>query len=263
MDSKQKQRVVGIIFLVILAVVAIPAFLKHSKENVGSPNVEESEQITQEKSEVLPNEPLPLPDANQPPVIDQESLSNAALNLAPSAIPAPTADANLTQQQSLESMPAEAQPTQPSANTSNQVTLPVAPSPAIRIPESTSPTSPAPPIITTLPAVAPIAAPPETVKLEPVKKPIVLKKAKKEEHHLGKSDWTIRLAILSVRANAHKLVNDLKKQGYHASIEEINTYKGMMYKVTLQKKSSRADADKLAMKLNDSFHIHVMVSRTR
>ena len=243
MDSKQKQRIVGIIFLIILAVVAIPAFLKHSKENAVLPASEETQQMAQEQSQVLPNEAAPLEANQQPLATDQQPPNNAAPNSNPAPTPpAPSADGNMTQEQSLEPMPGEATPTSP----------------------LTSPASPAqPPVIPAPSAAAPISAPPEPVKPEPVKKPVAIKKASKIEHQVEKTDWTIRLAIFSVRANADKLLSDLKKHGFRGSIEEINTYKGMTYKVTLKIKSSRTDADKLAAKLNNLFHIKVMVSRTR
>lgn len=243
MDSKQKQRIVGIIFLIILAVVAIPAFLKHSKENAVLPASEETQQMAQEQSQVLPNEPAPLEANQQPLATEQQPPSNAAPNPNPvSTPPVSSADGNMTQEQSLEPIPvpSEATPTSPLS------------SPA-------SPTQS--PVITEPSAPAPISAPP--VKPEPVKKPVAIKKASKIEHQVEKTDWTIRLAIFSVRANADKLLSDLKKHGFHGSIEEINTYKGMTYKVTLKTKSSRADADKLAAKLNNLFHIKVMVNKTR
>jgi cell division septation protein DedD len=247
-DSKQKQRIVGIIFLVILAVVAIPTFLKHSKENTASPTSEEAQQMAQEQSQALPNESVPMPpppEANQQPLATDQPpppSNNVAPNPTPApAMPAPPTDGSTMQEESAEPMPAgmvNPTPAQP------VITAPPAP--------ATAPT-----------AAAPISVASEPVSADPVKKPAVLKQTSKIEHQVEKTDWTIRLAIFSVRANADKLLSDLKKHGYHGSVEEINTYKGMTYKVTLKTKSSRADANKLATKLNNLFHINVMVSRTR
>lgn len=249
MDSKQKQRIVGIIFLVILAVVAIPAFLKHSNENAAPPTSEETQPTVQEQNQVLPNEPMPMPpEANQQPLaIDQQPPSNLAPNPAPAPVtPVPPSDTSVMQEESAEPMPGEVQAIAPQPSANPTPTQPIiAPPPA--------------------PVVAPVSAAPEPASLEPIKKTVVVKKINKIERQrqVEKTDWTIRLAIFSVRANADKLMSDLKKRGYHGSIEEINTYKGMTYKVILRTKSSRADADKLARKLNNLFHINVMVSRTR
>lgn len=253
MDSKQKQRIVGIIFLVILAVVAIPAFLKHSRGNAISSDSAE-QQMAQEQNQVFPNEAVP-PEANQQPLAtDQQPPSNAVSNPNPvPTMPAPPSDGSMMQEESAEPMPSEAQaiPSQPSFNPPNQAALPATP-----------PTPPTQQVITAPLVSAPTSASPESVSSESIKKPTVLKKTSKIEHHVEKTDWTIRLAIFSVRANADKLLSDLKKHGYHGSVEEINTYKGMTYKVTLKTKSSRPDANKLATKLNNLFHIHVIVGKT-
>ena len=248
MDNKQKQRVIGIIFLVILAVVAIPAFLKrpgntNEISNVqGMPSAmpveplkEESQGIDQNQgqnaTEALEPSPMPpLEPTNQEPASQEPPVNNQGAvagmpeqNQEPVSMPEPVPGPEL-------------QPVQPQQDLAN--------------PASTSPI-PAP-----IPAPAPAAVvmPKNTA---PQSKP------HKSEVSAVKSDWVIRLAVLSTRSAADKLILDMKKQGYTGHSEEINTYKGRVYNITMKTHASKKEVDKLAQKLNTLFHIKVMVSKRR
>ena len=272
-DTKQKQRIIGIIFLVILAVVAIPAFLKHSNNSMqpaptmdavsptsdeasnqqGSPSAMPAEPMGQEQNQMppQPSQALPSEPMNQQPQVgDQqptESMNQQPLNQQPTE---PMSQPSVSQQQPLLDSGEETQeplPGEMQAIPSQEP--PAAGTPAAGQSPVTSAKTPSTKEATTATAAA------------SAKKSLGVK-VHKQEAHVEKSDWTIRLAIFSVRANAEKLMQDLKKHGYKGHIEEINTYKGMTYKLTLKTKSSRADANKLAEKLNKLFHISVIVNRS-
>lgn len=282
MDNKQKQRVVGIVFLVVLAVVAVPAFLKRSwTTEHAAPSAEETLN-TQGSPSALPVEPLAEPSQqpsaelpSAPPMAQQPSDNRSPVTGQPA--PAPSDPVVTTPPAGSPAPASSVQPPVPGAQGQSQGPVPVL---GDELPAAPAQRQEAPPVDSSLGPVVQQPTPnqlspsPENVistPAEPVKQPPVMKKAVTTTSHENaiksntgpRLDWVIRLAILSVRANAEKLIHNMKKHGYVGQMEAINTYKGMTYRVTLKKHGTRTEAEQLGQKLNKLFHVNVIINKSR
>lgn len=276
MDNKQKQRVIGIIFLVVLAVVAIPAFLKRSANTNEMANV-------QGTASDMPVEPLkeenPAIDQNQNPNLNPNSVQNPSPNGVETLQPSPMPPLESSNQQAISQeppvntqgpvvdMPPQNQEPASTATPSPDLNSNVSEAPDVASPVNSAnmvnTVAPSAPVITNTPASVPTTTATPVTMPKHVTHSNKAEKTESTEAHAVKVDWVIRLAVLSSHSGADKLIGDMKKQGYTGHIEEINTYKGMVYNITMKTHASKKEVDKLAQKLNTVFHIKVMVSKQR
>ncbi|MBO9549897.1 SPOR domain-containing protein [Pseudomonas sp.] len=179
LDKGMKQRMVGALVLVALAVIFLPMLFTRQDEmrqvRVDAPQAPAMPTLPEVKVEqVAVPEPQPLPEEpEQPPVVVNEST-------APVRTPS--------------------QPITPSPQTQPQPQVQAQPKPQTPVPTPAPAAKPAAPVATAPVATAPAPAP-----------------SKIDVNGLPVS-WSIQLASLSSRAGAENLQKTLRSQGYNAYI---------------------------------------------
>lgn len=254
MDNQVKQRVIGAVVLVALAVIFVPMLLEKPDSDlgpVGSNLPEQPDQAVQDRIEPLT---LPEPPAEEEPaqvVLDQVP-AGATATPAPDAttaqppqavIPVPTEEAV-----------APVEPALPAPVT----TAPLAPAPAAEAPSAATPATAAPvPPPVDAPAPAPAAAPtaPATTPAAPVIS------AQPDTAAKPLSGWVVQLASLASKDNALALRERLRGLGYTAFVEEITTAQGVLYRVRVGPELERGNAETLRNRLEQQVQIKGIVSR--
>lgn len=257
MDNQVKQRVIGAVVLVALAVIFVPMLLEKPDSDlgpVGSNLPEQPDMAVQDRIEPLT---LPEPPAEEEPaqvVLDQAPDSTlaepvpgaagmlpaegvAATTTAPAAVPAPAAEAPVAVEQTL---PAP-------VTTAPLTAAPVAaPAVAPSQPPATTPAQVAPPVAAPAPVTTP-ATPAPSAQAETAAKPL--------------SGWVVQLASLASKDNALALREKLRGHGYTAFVEEIKTAQGVLYRVRVGPELERASADNLRDRLEQQVQIKGIVTR--
>ena len=228
MDNLVKQRVIGAVVLVALAVIFVPMLLEQPEDElgpVGSNLPDKPEQIVRDRVEPLI---LPEPPQESEPaqvVLDAPSADTGApVEIQPQAEPpvppaeAPAAAPTSAQESAPAQEPAPAVPTTPAE--------PVAPAAA----------APAP-------ASAPTAAPPQATPAQPL------------------SGWVVQLASLASKDNALALQERLRGLGYTAFVEEAKTAQGVLFRVRVGPELERPNAEKLRDRLEQQVQLKGIVTR--
>lgn len=247
MDRRVKERLVGASILVVLIVLIVP--------------------------ELLSGPPAPAPAAVGPrlPVSrTQEPIRNVTVDLATSKAPEPEAAADETaasSAQSPESRNADAAGAAADADASTGTGTSAHAAPAADAPPAVSPRAEVPPAIsrradapladTPGPAVTPRAAPSvplETAAPAPMfgsvtkpamaAKPAITAKA-------GRA-WAVQLGSFASRANAEKLVHQLKAQGFSVYIVPGGSGASLRYRVRIGPMADRASATQSLAKLKSA-----------
>lgn len=252
MDNQVKQRVIGAVVLVALAVIFVPMLLEKPDSDlgpVGSNLPEQPDQVVQDRIEPLT---LPEPPAEEEPaqlVLDQGPAGeanapvDAAAQPAQGAAPAPAPAAEAT---------TPVVPVLPAPVT----TAPIAPAPA-----TTAPAAPAqPPVAETTPAApvqqaAPTPAAPATTPAAPAPS------AQTDTAAKPLSGWVVQLASLASKDNALALRERLRGLGYTAFVEETTTAQGVLYRVRVGPELERANAETLRNRLEQQVQIKGIVAR--
>lgn len=225
MDNLVKQRVIGAVVLVALAVIFVPMLLEQPEDElgpVGSNLPDKPEQIVRDRVE-----PLILPE---PP---QES------EPAQVVLDAPPADAGAPQ----DAPPQAESPAAPPAEVPAPASEPsIAQEPAPAVP--TTPAEPVvPPAAAPAPAPAPAAAPPQATPAQPL------------------SGWVVQLASLASKDNALALQERLRGLGYTAFVEEAKTAQGVLFRVRVGPELERPNAEKLRDRLEQQVQLKGIVTR--
>lgn len=260
MDNQVKQRVIGAVVLVALAVIFVPMLLEKPDSDlgpVGSNLPEQPDQAVHDRIEPLT---LPEPPAEDEPaqvVIDQapegvpgtpmmeagpDTGAPAGGSTTP-AVPAPTEEAAAPAEQSLPA-PVTIQPPASPAAPATPATPPVA-QPPVDQPPAAAP-APAAPSTATPPPVTP-ARPVPSAQPETAPKPL--------------SGWVVQLASLASKDNAMVLRERLRGHGYTAFVEEIKTPQGVLYRVRVGPELERANAETLRNRLEQQVQIKGIVTR--
>lgn len=236
MDNTVKQRVIGAVVLVALAVIFVPMLLEKSGDDlgpVGGNLPDQPEQIVNDRIEPLT---LPEPPPETEPaqvVLDQPAAADATV--AGTTEPATPS-------------PADAAPTAPTpgvaeeAVTAPQPAVPVPTAPAAAPVVTPTPAAPAPAATATAPSSAPAAKPAPA----PAK---VL------------SGWVVQLASLASKSNAMALQEKLRGLGYTAFVEEIKMPQGVLYRVRVGPELERSNAENVRNRLEQQVQIKGIVTR--
>ena len=253
MDNQVKQRVIGAVVLVALAVIFVPMLLEKPDSDldpVGSNLPEQPDMAVQDRIEPLT---LPEPPAEEEPaqvVLDQAPDSTLAEpvpgaagmppaeGVAPATtVPAPAAEA-----------PAAVEQTLPAPVTTAPLTAAPVAAPAVAPsqPPATTPAQVAPPVAAPAPVTTP-ATPAPSAQAETAAKPL--------------SGWVVQLASLASKDNALALREKLRGHGYTAFVEEIKTAQGVLYRVRVGPELERASADNLRDRLEQQVQIKGIVTR--
>ncbi|WP_323160798.1 SPOR domain-containing protein [Pseudomonas fluorescens] len=205
LDKAYKQRMVGALVLVALAVIFLPMLFSRQDEQrqviVEAPAAPQAPAVAQIQMEtvavpepqVLPQEPVPSDD-------------EVAQQTAPAAPIAPIAPA------------APAAPTPAPAPVAKPVAVAPAPAPALVVKPAAAPTQP----------IAALSAKPDTTQ------------SRVDANGLSVS-WSVQLASLSSRASAESLQKTLRSQGYNAYIRSADGKNRVFVGPLIE----RAEADRL------------------
>ena len=175
----------------------------------------------------VPRAPVPSQPANTP-----EAVRNVTVDLATSKSPAP--DLGLA-------------PEAPSIAASS-----AAPAPDMAAPASPQPPASAP-MVSTLPAAAP-AVPIESPPPAPTSAGVASKPPS------AGHAWAVQLGSFASRANAEKLVRQLKAQGYSVYLVSSGSKRALRYRVRIGPLSDRAAAVQAIAKLKVSGHAASVVA---
>lgn len=260
MDNQVKQRVIGAVVLVALAVIFVPMLLEKPDSDlgpVGSNLPEQPDQSVQDRIEPLT---LPEPPADEEPaqvVIDQAPPAAQGDITPPADAVAPNASAPIQPAPGQTPPPTPTPAPAPTPTPGAEAPADTAP-PAATVPPAanTSPTptpvpAPTPPAAAPQPAQPPVAA---TTKPKPsVQEPVAPKPL---------SGWVVQLASLASKNNALALRERLRGLGYTAFVEELKTSQGgLLYRVRVGPELERANADNLRSRLEQQVQLKGIVTR--
>ena len=266
MDNQVKQRVIGAVVLVALAVIFVPMLLEKPDSDlgpVGSNLPEQPDQTVQDRIEPLT---LPEPPAEEEPaqmVLDQAP-AGAPATPAPDAAtaqpqgavpaPAPTAEAPAPVEPALPA-PVTTAPIAPAPSTATPPAVSAPAAPAAAQPPAAAP-APAAPVQQAAPAAAaPAPAAPATTPAKPVPS------AQTDNAAKPLSGWVVQLASLASKDNALALRERLRGLGYTAFVEEITTAQGVLYRVRVGPELERGNAETLRNRLEQQVQIKGIVAR--
>lgn len=208
LDNKFKQRVVGALVLIALAIIFLPMLFSRPDENRQvrvDPPAAPSMPVTQP----LQVDPVPVPQPQALPN-DQTTVNNAAPNTpVPASGPGNSPVAQVT----------------PSAPVTSAPSTPIAPAPPTAMKPAAAPKPVA--VNTAKPATPPVAAAPAPTK-------------RIDANGLPES-WSVQLASLSTRANADSLQKTLRTQGYNAYVRSADGKNRVYVGPVVQ----RSEADRL------------------
>jgi len=233
-DNLVKQRVIGAVVLVALAVIFVPMLLEKPEDALGP--VGSNLPTWPDQSVADRIEPLTLPE---PPV--EADPAQVVLDQPP-ADAAANGDAAMAE--------AVQQSAQNAADTAVSEPDPVATTPA------TAPSTDAPVVA---PEPAPAAEPATAVAPSPAPAAAVEPAPAAASKPL--SGWVVQLAALSKQDNALALRERLRTLGYTAFVEEIKTANGVQYRVRVGPELERANADNLRNRLEEQVKIKGLVMK--
>lgn len=229
MDNMVKQRVIGAVVLVALAVIFVPMLFEQPEDDlgpVGSNLPAQPEPVVRDRIEPL-TLPEPPVDPEQAPVVLEQAPVDAAA----------TADAAAQDAAALaaDAVDEAADPVTDQATQTPAVTTPstAAEQPAAA-PEAAPVTAPAAP--------APATAAQSAAPVKPL------------------SGWVVQLASLSNKDNALALRARLQELGYTAFVEEAKTSKGVLFRVRVGPELERSSAETMRDRLQEQVKLKGMVT---
>ncbi|MEP7183018.1 MAG: SPOR domain-containing protein [Betaproteobacteria bacterium] len=247
---KGRRRLVGAIVLALAAAVVVPLLLEQDPRPLGDdvsvqiPPVDEGRFISRLTGKSAPAKALPKPEArseSKAPAAEPEpkrDASQAAPTVASATAPAPESATPTAPSFA----PVVPPPKKPIAEAEQRVLAPtMKPMPvpdvkpqAVAKPEVVA-AKPAPAVATPAPLAA---APVETkAKAEPATAPAAA------------NGFVVQLAAFADDKGANALANKLKKAGYAAYVEPVQTSRGTLWRVRVGGYAARVDADAARAKL--------------
>ena len=234
MDNMVKQRVIGAVVLVALAVIFIPMLFEQPEDDlgpVGSNLPTQPDPVVRDRIEPLT---LPEPPADPDPapvVLEQAPVEDAA-----------SADAAVQDAASLAASAVE-QAAPPASETASE-TVSEAASAVESVVESAA--APQAPVAAAESAAAPAPVPTQAAPAVAAAKPL--------------SGWVVQLASLSKKDNALALRARLQQLGYTAFVEEARTSQGLLFRVRVGPELERASAEKMRDRLQEQVKLKGMVT---
>ncbi len=267
MDQELKQRLIGAAVITALAAIFVPMLfddpIDESGKNISELKIPElpmppgasAPAGTQDKTgevEIMPlpekvediaveaPEPRPAPPATATPPAEEEGDDEAALE-------APRTRAQITEKETAVTKPQPKwiEPDEDVAAEAEAEAAIVKPAASIEKPKSVKPLVKPEPVKAetekTEPAKLPAAKSAKTPEPEPAAKPAA------EENATVR--WYLNAGSFSQKANAETLQDNLKKQGFAASVKEVASAKGPVYKVRVGPMTDKAKAQAMKSKL--------------
>jgi cell division septation protein DedD len=215
LDVQAKDRLTGAVILVVLLVLVVPELLSGPDPKVAATTVQRSDEPP------LRSYTMDLGDTRRAPASDP-----ATAAASPAAVQAPASAA-----------PAASAPAA------------VAPAPPAKVPV---PVVTAPPVAAPAPVTVPRPAAAAPVQ-EPAKAPRTAVAHAAPPASSG-GGWTVQLGSFASRANAERLVADLKTKGFAAFSTESGSGGRTLYRVRVGPAGDRASAEALGAKLRAAGH---------
>ncbi len=183
--------------------------------------------------------PAPAPDAPRP-ASSSEPVRNVTVDLATRQSPAPEPPA----------APPDTPAASPPVSDGAAPAAPTSPGPASAAPTSTAPSSPAPP-----PAAPPAQPKPESP--APLEKPAQAPILQRPTAAAG--SWAVQLGSFANRANADKLVHQLKGQGFAVYVLSGGSGASARYRVRIGPMGDRGAAAETIAKLKSRGYVASLV----
>ena len=269
MDQELKQRLIGAVVITALAAIFVPMLFDDDVDQTGKtineltiPEVPAKAQDVEimplpEKAEdvatVIPVEKPTTGNPSKPAAILEEGVAEAiaaqpqpARQTAPATVVPPKTQEKPQEKTTAKNKPAqtfEGDADMPQGNMIAEEELPLKP--------AAKPAKPAP----VTPPVVPVTNPPVTVPAKPTPKPVAATQSapvpapKAAAAPEGATRWYLNAGSFTQRANASALQENLKQQGFAASIKEAQGEKGAIYKVRIGPIQDKAKAQEVKNRL--------------
>jgi DedD protein len=220
-----KERLTGAIILVVLIVLLVPELLSGPSRSVPAP------QAAATSSEEPPLRSYTINLADDSHSADSSTgTQNASPQASGPEQPTPIAESSTPAQQGDSDVPPEGSPT-----AATQAHTPAPPSP-------TSPQEQPRPMAQHGSTAAP-SRPMSTERAEPT-----------DRSSSSTGGWMVQVGVFSIRANAERLAQELKSQGFHALVSEIGGGGRPLWRVRTGPVAERAAAEQLNARLRAAGH---------
>ena len=235
-----KERLTGAIILVVLIVLLVPELLSGPSRSVPAP------QAAATSSEEPPLRSYTINIADDSHSADSSvGTSNASPQASGPEQPTPIAESSTPPQQGDSDAPTEASPNSPQGSPPAATQMPTpAPSPAADRPTA-HPNAERP--------AATTQRPPVTDRAE--------SGAKASTAGGSSTGWMVQVGVFSIQANAERLAQELKSQGFHALVSEIGGGGRPLWRVRTGPVAERAAAEQLNARLRAAGHAGSVVPK--
>jgi DedD protein len=240
-----KERLTGAIILVVLIVLLVPELLSGPSRSVPAP------QAAATSSEEPPLRSYTINIADDSHSADSSvGTSNASPQASGPEQPTPITESSTPAQQGDSDTPTEGSPNSPQgsppAATQTQAPAPSPTSPQ----EQPRPMAPhgSPPPVQQRPTTAP-------------GRPMSTDRAEAIDRSSSPSGWMVQLGVFSVQANAERLAQELKSQGFHALVSENSGGGRPLWRVRTGPVAERAAAEQLNARLRAAGHAGSVVPK--
>jgi DedD protein len=246
-----KERLTGAIILVVLIVLLVPELLSGPSRSVPAP------QAAATSSEEPPLRSYTINLADDSHSADSSGgTSNASPQASGPEQPTPIAESSTPAQQGDSDAPTEGSPNSPQGSppAATQTQAP-APSPTSSQ-EQSRPMAPhgSPPPAQQRPSAPerPTAAP---------ARPMSTDRAEATDRSSSTGGWMVQLGVFSIQANAERLAQELKSQGFHALVSENSGGGRPLWRVRTGPVAERAAAEQLNARLRAAGHAGSVVPK--
>jgi DedD protein len=240
-----KERLTGAIILVVLIVLLVPELLSGPSRSVPAP------QAAATSSEEPPLRSYTINLADDSHSADSSvGTSNASPQASGPEQPTPITESSTPAQQGDSDAPTEGSPNSPQGSpTAATQTQAPAPSP-------TSPQEPPRPM-----APHGSAPPPAQQRLSTAARPMSTDRAEATDRSSSAGGWMVQLGVFSIQANAERLAQELRSQGFHALVSENSGGGRPLWRVRTGPVAERAAAEQLNARLRAVGHAGAVVPK--
>ena len=258
-----KERLTGAIILVVLIVLLVPELLSGPSRSVPAP------QAAATSSEEPPLRSYTINLADDSHSADSSvGTSNASPQASGPEQPTPIAESSTPAQQGDSDAPTEGSPNSPQgsppAATQTQAPPP-SPTSSQEQPRPMAPHGSPPPAQQRLSAAekgpaGPRSAAPERPTAAPAR-PMSTDRAEATDRSSSTGGWMVQLGVFSIQANAERLAQELKSQGFHAQVSESSGGGRPLWRVRSGPVAERAAAEQLNARLRAAGHAGSVVPK--
>lgn len=246
MNAILKQRLVGAIVLISLAVIFVP-MLFTGKGELGEPKFESNippEPAYEIKSPQV-SVPLDLPSKRLEKVPLSEPVALEPKEKQPPVAEKPTDDPKTAKQDAVQTKPiTQTKPIMLPMPVNNKDKPAQKPEPTEKSQDAPKPAKP-------------VTKDSEPVKQTPVDKPVPADKQKSVKSAI--SGWVVQVGSFSKKRNATKLRDQLRKEGMASFVVTGKSDKGAVYRVRVGPEINREDAEKLQQKIKQKTKLSGLV----